>query len=255
MRYSLICRLSILAILLSPLQIFSQGKGTAVVCHDASIEMVFVTGGTFEMGSNTGKRDARPAHPITLNDFFIGKYEVTQAFWEAVMGYNPSELSGCPRCPVNDMSWEQLMVFLDTLQQCTGKVFRLPTEAEWEYAAQGGQHSKEYIYSGSNNIEEVAWLKVNSGERLHEVGLLKPNELGLYDMNGNAWELCQDWYNANFYKSSPSVNPVDTNESKYRVSRGASWMSPIKYCKRSARNIDHPHHKRGNGGIRLVMEP
>lgn len=206
------------------------------------------------MGSDEEKKDARPAHEVELSDFFIGKFEFTQAQWIAIMGENPSELE-CMNCPVNDMSWEQLMEMIKKLNQLTGRKFRLPTEAEWEYAAQGGNQTKGFLYSGSNNIEEVAWLKPNGGDQQHEVGQLKPNELGLYDMNGNAWELCQDWYDKKFYQRSPNKNPVNETPTKYRVSRGASWMSPAHYCERHYRNTDHPHHKRGNGGFRLVMEP
>lgn len=220
------------------------------------------------MGSDEGKKDARPAHEVSLNDFYIGKFEFTQEQWPAVAGYNPSEIP-CMKCPVNDMSWEQLTHFIEKLNKLTNKTFRLPTEAEWEYAAQGGKQTKGYLYSGSDNVEEVAWLKKNGPNSIdevewlkqkgydqqHEVGLLKPNELGLYDMNGNAWELCQDWYDKKFYQRSPKDNPVNLENGKYRVSRGASWMSGENYCIRWYRNIDHWHHKRGNGGFRLVMEP
>lgn len=206
------------------------------------------------MGSDEGKKDARPAHEVELDDFFIGKFEFTQAQWVAIMGENPSEIE-CPNCPVNNMSWGQLMDLLEGLKRMTATEFRLPTEAEWEYAAQGGSQTRGFLYSGSNNIEEVAWLKPNGGYQQHEVGQRKPNELGLYDMNGNAWELCQDWYDRKFYQSSQRKNPVNETPAKYRVSRGASWMSPAHYCERHYRNTDHPHHKRGNGGFRLVMEP
>ena len=218
------------------------------------LDMVFVEGGTFVMGSDDGKKDARPAHEVELSDFYIGKFEFTQEQWVAVMGENPSEIE-CLKCPVNDMSWEALTDFLSKLNKQTGREFRLPSEAEWEFAAQGGKHSKGYLYSGSNSIEEVAWLKPNGNDQQHEVGLLKPNELGLYDMNGNAWELCLDWYDKKFYQRSQKKNPVNESPAKYRVSRGASWMSPAHYCERHYRNTDHPHHKRGNGGFRLVMEP
>lgn len=218
------------------------------------LEMVFVQGGTFLMGSDEGNKDNRPVHKVRVDDFYIGRFEVTQDEWMAVMGHNPSRIP-CGRCPVNDMSYERIQQFMARLSERTGMKFRLPTEAEWEYAAQGGNSSKGFIYSGSNDLAEVGWLKFNGNDRQHEVGLLKPNELGLYDMNGNAWELCEDWYDPKFYARSPAENPVNTTPAKYRVSRGASWMSPSHYCYRWARNNDHPHHRRGNGGFRLVMEP
>lgn len=248
-------RIALMFSLLTIFVLHTSAQTEAIQLNDTvSLEMVFVKGGTFIMGSDDGKKDARPAHEVNLNDFYIGKFEFTQEQWIAVGGDNPSEIP-CMKCPVNDMIWEHLLAFMHQLNLVTGKKFRLPTEAEWEYAAQGGKQTKGYLYSGSNNIEEVAWLKDNGNDRQHEVGLLKPNELGLYDMNGNAWELCQDWYDKKFYQRSPKDNPVNTEEAKYRVSRGASWMSGVDYCLRSYRNIDHWHHKRGNGGFRLVMEP
>lgn len=224
------------------------------LAEGVTLEMVLVEGGLFMMGSNEGKKDNRPAHEVSLNDFHIGKFELTQDQWVALMGYNPSQ-AACGNCPVNDMSWDQLQDFLKKLSEKTGKKFRLPTEAEWEYAAQGGKLTKGFLYSGSNELTEVGWLKMNGNDQQHEVGQLKPNELGLYDMNGNAWELCEDWYDPKFYARSLAENPVNTNPSTYRVSRGASWMSPSEYCFRWARNNDHPHHRRGNGGFRVVMVP
>jgi len=225
-----------------------------ILAEGVTLEMVLVEGGSFMMGSNEGNRDNRPAHGVYLDYFFIGKFELTQEQWTAIMGYNPSQFA-CMKCPVNDMSWEQLQDFLQKLSERTGRKFRLPTEAEWEYAAQGGKKTQGFLYSGSNDLAEVGWLKFNGNDRQHEVGQLKPNELGLYDMNGNAWELCEDWYDPKFYTRSEAKNPVNTKPAKYRVSRGASWMSPSKYCFRWARNNDHPHHRRGNGGFRVVMAP
>jgi formylglycine-generating enzyme required for sulfatase activity len=219
-----------------------------------SVEMVFVEGGTFTMGNNKGKKADRPEHQVQLDDFYIGMFEVTQNEWTALMGLNPSSIA-CGRCPVNDMTYDQIQQFVQKLSDRTGRKFRLPTEAEWEFAAQGGKKSKGFLYAGSNDLAEVGWLKFNGNDQQHEVGKLKPNELGLYDMNGNAWELCEDWYDPKFYARSETNNPVNTKPAKYRVSRGASWMSPAEYCYRWARNNDHPHHRRGNGGFRLVMEP
>ena len=231
------------------------GQTESISLNDSvKLEIVFVEGGSFKMGNDEGKKDARPAHDVILNDFYIGKFELTQEQWVTVTGYNPSEAE-CMKCPVNNMVWEQLQEMIIILNAKMGRNFRLPTEAEWEYAAQGGKLTKGYTYSGSNKIEDVGWLKPNGENRQHEVGLLKPNELGLYDMNGNAWELCEDWYDKKFYRRSPKYNPINKQKAKYRVARGASWMSPDQYCEKHFRNTDHPHHKRGNGGFRLVMEP
>lgn len=245
--------ISALLVLLSSL-LSIKAQTTIVQLNDTvELKMVFVEGGEFTMGIDDEKKDAHPAHEVSLDDFHIGKFEFTQEQWIVVTGFNPSEIP-CMKCPVNNFSWDQLMELISKLHAHTGKTFRLPTEAEWEYAAQGGKHTKGFLFSGSDSIEEVAWIKTNGSDRQHEVGLLKPNELGLYDMNGNAWELCQDWYDKKFYQHSPNMNPVNKEKAKYRVSRGASWMSPAHYCKKWFRNNDHPHHKRGNGGFRLVME-
>lgn len=248
------CHFAVLLLLLSTGPLFSWAQVQIIPINDSiGLEMVYVKGGTFVMGSDEGNRDNRPAHAVTLRDFHIGRFELMQEQWVALMGQNPSQYP-CSRCPVNDMSWDELQTFLGKLSAHTGRTFRLPTEAEWEYAAQGGQLAQGHRYSGSDNLMEVGWLKENGSDHQHETGLLKPNELGLYDMNGNVWELCQDWYDPKFYARSQAENPVNTTPAKYRVSRGASWMSPNKYCYRWARNTDHPHHKRGNGGFRVVME-
>ena len=168
-------------------------------------QMVLVKGGTFQMGSNE-RDDEKPIHAVTVGDFYIGKYEVTQKEWEAVMGSNPSRFKGANR-PVELVSWNSIQEFLQKLNSKAGKHYRLPTEAEWEYAAKGGNQGQNYECSGSNSIDEVAWYNGNSSRQTHEVGQKQPNELGIYDMSGNVWEWCSDWYDANYYSSSPSKNP------------------------------------------------
>ena len=163
-----------------------------------SIDMVRVEAGTFTMGATAEMKDPwddeKPTHRVTLiNDYYIGKYEVTQALWKAVMGNNPSEFKG-DNLPVEQVSWKDCQKFLSKLNRITGKMFRLPTEAEWEYAARGGNKSRGYQYSGSNNLLDVAWYDDNSGRKTHAVGTKQPNELGIYDMSGNVCEWCQDWY-------------------------------------------------------------
>ena len=189
--------------------------------------MVFVKGGTFtmgctdEQGSDCNDRE-KPKRQVTVGDFKIGKYEVTQAEWKTIMGSNPSELSGCDNCPVENVSWDDAQEFINKLNQKTGGNYRLPTETEWEYAARGGQKKKETQYAGSNNIDEVAWWLDNSRDkRLHPVGLKKPNELGIYDMSGNVWEWCADHWHEN-YNGAPTDGSawVSGGDSTRRVVRG-----------------------------------
>lgn len=217
-------------------------------------QMVFVKGGDFQMGSNNGKADERPVHTVTLKDYYIGKYEVTQSLWKQIMGTETTPKTDCPDCAVFDISFEDIQSFLTKLNAATGKHYRLPTEAEWEYAAAGGKESKGYKYSGSNNLDEVAWYAANADMKTHPVGLKKPNELGLYDMSGNVWELCSDWYQKSFYKNCPKENPEYTNKTSFRVVRGGSWRSGEQRCQVRARNRDIHDHHISNGGFRLVME-
>ncbi len=187
----------------------------------AEPNMVFVKGGTFLMGSDEYD-ESKPIHKVTLSDFYIGKYEVTQKEWENVMGSNPSSFKGANR-PVENVSWNDVQEFIKKLNAKTGENYRLPTEAEWEYAARGGNKSRGYEYSGSNSIDEVAWYNGNSNSETHEVGQKQPNELGIYDMSGNVWEWCSDWYDENYYKNSPSRNPQGVLTETNRVFRGGSW--------------------------------
>ena len=206
------------------------------------IAMVYVSGGTFTMGATSEQgSDAfnreKPAHSVTLSGYYIGKYEVTQELWEAVMGSNPSRFKG-DNLPVECVSWNDVQEFLRKLNAMTGKRYRLPTEAEWEFAARGGNSSRGYKYSGSNSLGSVAWYDGNSGSRTHAVGTKSPNELGIYDMSGNVWEWCQDWYGS--YSSSSQRNPKGPNSGSYRVYRGGSWYFNARYCRVSYRNYFTP---------------
>ncbi len=182
--------------------------------------MVYVAGGTFQMGSNKYS-DEKPIHTVTISSFFMDKTEVTQGQYRKVMGKNPSYFSGCDDCPVEKVTWHDANVYAKKV----GK--RLPTEAEWEYAARGGVEtngsSSQTKYAGSNNIKDVAWYEGNSGSKTHPVGQKDPNELGLYDMSGNVWEWCSDWYDSGYYKNSPKNNPKGPNSGTDRVLRGGSW--------------------------------
>ena len=219
------------------------------------IAMVYVSGGTFTMGATSEQGsdawdDEKPAHSVTLSGYYIGKYEVTQKLWKAVMGSNPSNFKG-DNLPVENVSWNDVQEFLRKLNAMTGKRYRLPTEAEWEFAARGGNSSRGYKYSGSNSLGSVAWYTDNSGNRTHAVGTKSPNELGIYDMSGNVWEWCQDWYGS--YSSSSQRNPHGSNSGSDRVRRGGSWLSNARYCRVSSRLSYSPVFRYYDLGFRLAL--
>ena len=259
-------------------------------------KLVYVQGGTFQMGSNGYSADERPIHSVTLSSFLIGKYELTQSEWQTVMtgnnngiSANPSSFSGNPNRPVEQVSWYAVIVFCNRksiqegLTPCYAKSgntnpgnwgtmptsstdtqwnaitcnwsangYRLPTEAEWEYAARGGNQSNGYIYSGSNSVSSVAWYDGNSSSRTHDVGTKAANELGIYDMSGNVFEWCWDWYNSSYYSSSPSSNPKGPSSGSYRVSRGGSWNNYDVGCRVAYRYYDSPGDSNLFLGLRLV---
>ena len=199
--------------------------GEIYTVNGVDFTMVPIDGGTFNMGFDG--EDAfdreKPVHPVKVSSFSIGQTEVTQALWEAVMGSNPSFWRGL-NLPVEKVSWNDCQEFITKLNQLTGLNFRLPTEAEWEFAARGGNYSKGYKYSGSDNLEDVAWYKEYSEKNTHEVATKQPNELGLYDMSGNVQEWCQDYFDANYYRYSPIDNPKGALEKfYYHVYRGGSY--------------------------------
>jgi formylglycine-generating enzyme required for sulfatase activity len=213
------------------------------------IEMITVQGGAFQMGSYTGNNDEVPVHSVTLSAFQIGKTEVTQAQWVAIMGSNPSTFKG-DNLPVETVSWDDIQIFLTKLNLQTGGNYRLPTEAEWEYAARGGKNSKGYEYSGSNTPGNVAWYIDNSSNNSQPVATKQANELGLYDMSGNVWEWCNDWYGA--YSSGSQTNPTGPSTGSGRVSRGGSWGAYAGYCRVASRGYDSPDYRYFSLGFRLV---
>jgi formylglycine-generating enzyme required for sulfatase activity len=224
------------------------------------IEMVFIKGGTFNMGCTSEQSDCdddeKPTHQVTVSDFYIGKYEVTQKQWHDVMGSNPSNFSGCDDCPVEKVSWNDVQEFIKKLNQKTGKKYRLPTEAEWEYTARGGVetlHATSQQYAGSNNIDEVAWYTSNSGSKTHPVGQKKPNALGIYDMTGNVWEWCSDWYGN--YSGGSQTNPQGATSGSYRVLRGGGWYYVARYCRVSDGISDGPGYRSSCSGFRLALVP
>lgn len=217
-------------------------------------KMVYVEGGTFTMGATAEQGDdafdgGKPAHKVTLSGYHIGEVPVTQALWKAVMGGNPSSSKG-DNNPVENVSWIDCQEFVEKLNRLTGERFRLPTEAEWEYAARGGNRSRGYKYAGSNNIDEVAWYDGNSGYNIYPVGQKKANELSLYDMSGNVWEWCNDW-NGN-YDDAPQTNPTGPATDSFRVYRGGSWKDYARRCRVSYRSFGSPSFRYYYLGFRLA---
>jgi formylglycine-generating enzyme required for sulfatase activity len=216
--------------------------------------MVYVSGGSFVMGAtseqgNDAEEDEKPAHWVTLSSYYIGKYEVTQEEWTAIMGDNPSFIKGIKH-PVEMVSWNDCQEFISRLNAKTGRNFRLPTEAEWEFAARGGISSQGYKYSGSNFIDNVAWYGDNSGNSTHEVGTKASNELGLYDMSGNVYEWCNDWYGP--YSNSSATNPKGPYSGTEHINRDGSWDSNGRICRVSHRNNNVSDFKWKVLGLRLV---
>ena len=235
------------------INIIANGGGDEIFfVNGVSFTMVHVEGGTFQMGSEDSESlsDEQPVHQVTLSTFSIGQTEVTQELWEAVMGTNPSYFKGA-KLPVEQVSWYDCQTFFSKLNSMTGQQFRLPTEAEWEYVARGGNRSKGYKYSGSNNIGDVAWYDSNSGNTTHEVATKAPNELGVYDMSGNVWEMCHDWFGS--YRSSSQTNPVGPSSGTYRVRRGGGWNTYAKDLPVTRRFISAPDYSGYFLGLRLAL--
>ncbi len=272
---------------------------SAAYSQPVNIEMVYVEGGTFLMGCDDSRDNLnggcaygeKPAHKVSLRSFYLGKYEITQGEWIAVMGSNPSSFSGCGNiCPVERVSWYDVLVFCNKLSlqnnrtpvykinrntdpQLWGPVptqspnttwdgvqmdlavngYRLPTEAEWEYTARGGQSSLDYPYPGSNNADEVGWNGENPNTigKTHPQGQLKPNELGIYDMSGNVWEWCWDWFEYNFYQPE-QCNPTNKQGGDVRVLRGGGWGDPWGGCRSAVRDDRTPNDRYRFLGLRLA---
>lgn len=223
---------------------YGGGNVETFTVNGVSFDMVRVDGGSFMMGSYEGDSDEKPVHNESVGTFYIGKTEVTQRLWKAVMDSNPSYFTGGDNLPVEYVSWDDCQNFILKLNELTGKQFRLPSEVEWEYAARGGNKSQNYLYSGSNNINDVAWYDGNSGQKTHVVAEKQPNELGIYDMSGNVWEWTSDIYSENY--SSP-------RNSAYRVNRGGGWLRSAALCRVAFRSNGAPGDRGGCLGLRLAL--
>lgn len=243
-------------------EIKTASQDKTFIINGVAFDMVYVEGGTFLMGcpeehEDICDDDEVPTHKVTVNSYYIGRFEVSQDLWEAVMGYNPSHFKGNKR-PVECVSWYECETFANRLSELTGYEFRIPTEAEWEFAARGGNNSQHYFYSGSDTANKVSWfasdklgLKKTIKKGTQNIGLKAPNELGLYDMSGNVYEWCYDWFG--LYYIRHENNPTGPQDGTYRVGRGGSWINPGEYCRVSYRSYSPP----GNGyyylGLRIAM--
>ena len=225
--------------------------------EEVSFEMVYVEGGSFMMGGQDDEADEyeKPVHMVTLPGYYVGKFPVTQALWKAVMGdeNNPSNFKG-EDLPVERVSWNDTQAFLEKLNELIGKEYRLLSESEWEYAARGGQKSQGYKYAGSDKLKDVGWYGANSYGATKPGGLKYPNELGIYDMSGNVWELVEDHWQDN-YNGAPDDGSawVDRDKDAYRVIRGGSWLNNARGCRVAFRNVDDPTLRDSDVGFRLGL--
>ena len=234
-----------------------------ITVNGVTFTMVLVEGGTFMMGATAEQTgaiyDEKPAHRVTLSDYYIGETEVTQALWKAVMGETPTsdgpqwkpEYGLGDNYPAYHISYDDVLSFISKLNNLTGRTFRMPTEAEWEYAARGGNKSEGYLYSGGNTLDNVGWYEDNSDETTHPVAQKAANELGLYDMSGNVYEWCSDWYGS--YSSSSQTNPTGPSTGSYRVLRGGWCSSDATYCRVAYRGNYSPSYRSPYRGVRLAL--
>lgn len=233
------------------------GKQIVFTVKGVKFTMMLVEGGTFAMGATSEQividtpEDEFPVHNVTLSNYYIGETEVTQELWNTVMGENPSNFKGDLQCPVEMVSWDDCQTFIAKLNELTGKSFRLPTEAQWEYAARGGKQTKKYLYSGGDDLDAVAWHYYNASETTHPVKTKRPNELHLYDMSGNVWEWCADWYGS--YSADGQTNPTGPAKGAKRVVRGGAWSYMSNYAPVAYRNYCEPDFSWYACGLRLAL--
>jgi formylglycine-generating enzyme required for sulfatase activity len=227
------------------------GKG---MTNSIGMKLVYIQPGEFQMGSNDGEDDEKPLHTVKISKgFYMGIYEVTQEQYQKVMGNNPSEFEGS-NLPVEMVSWDDAVEFCKKLSQTEGKTYRLPTEAEWEYACRAGTTTKFSFGDSESQLGDYAWYNQNSGEKAHPVGEKKPNAWGLYDLHGNVWEWCHDWYGGGYYASSPTNDPQGPSSGQGRVIRGGGWSYGSGGCRVSFRVSINPNRRRVYIGFRLVLD-
>jgi len=236
----------------------SAGPKPGEVWRDQAtgMEFVFVKGGCFQMGDTfgDGDKDEKPAREVCVGDFWMGVHEVTQGQWERMMGSNPSYLKSGDRYPVEQVDWGDVQGFIQRLNARSGKKYRLPTEAEWEYAARSGGKSEKWPGTSSeNDLGRYAWFVRNSESKTHPVGKKSPNSLGLYDMSGNVWEWCHDWYDPAYYKGSPRNNPGGPEKGQSKVIRGGSYVNAPRDARASTRYWFGPRNHYLYVGFRLVF--
>ncbi len=233
------------------------GPGETWTDPVTGMEFVLVPGGCYEMGcgdwTDSCWSDELPVHEVCLDGFWMGKYEVTQGQWTQVMGSNPSHFKSGDNYPVEMVSWNDVQDFISALNSRGTSIFRLPTEAEWEYAARSG--GREEKYAGGDDLDSLGWYSGNSGSRTHEVGTKASNGLGIYDMSGNVWEWVSDWYKHDYYAESPKYNPQGPSTGSLRVIRGGSWNSHARYCRAAVRDSFRPALRPSLIGFRLALSP
>lgn len=247
----------------------TQGTGNRVfTVNHIALKMVFVQGGEMQMGCDNSREDScnvteTPVHKVKLSDFYIGETEITQAQWMAVMGHdnNPSYWKG-NTLPVERVSWTECQRFVNRLNKFLAKElpegyrFALPSEAQWEYAARGGMKSAGFLYSGGNDLNKLSWFYGNSEQRTHDVRVKAANELGIFDMSGNVWEWCQDFYSENYYSENKDWNnPINDEESSYHVLRGGSWNYAAPYQRCGRRDYGSKHSRYEDCGFRVALVP
>lgn len=231
----------------------AQGSEDGVVTYTetvrgVSFKMIYIAGGALKIDNLSASGNEATFYALNIGEYYLGETEVTQGLWKAVMGNNPSEFKGCDECPVERVNWEDAQAFITKLNELTGRQYRLPNEAEWEYAAKGGRYSKGYKYAGGDDLSKVAWYEGNSGNRTQPVATRRPNELGLFDMNGNVWEWCSDWYEE-AWATTTDYGIEAPSSGDTRVNRGGSWFNRDEVFVNGAYRHNYTALKRRNKGL------